>query len=104
MRTHWLLAAAAAIALTAAPAFADFPEMVGALNDLQSARAHLRSGKEGFGGHRQNALSAVERAIAEVKEGLQVARQNEKKQDKQVQQLEHKQKKLEKKIDRLKND
>jgi cob(I)alamin adenosyltransferase len=103
MRTHWLLAAAAAIALTAAPAFADFPEMVGALNDLQSARAHLRSGKEGFGGHRQNALSAVERAIAEVKAGLQVGNRREKQDEKKVKKLEHKQKKIEKRIDKLQN-
>jgi cob(I)alamin adenosyltransferase len=103
MRTHWLLAAAAATILAAAPALADFPEMQGALNDLQSARSHLRSGKEGFGGHRQNALSAVERAIAEVKAGLQVGQQRDKQDEKKVKKLEHKEKKLEKRIDKLQN-
>ena len=68
----------AAVLLTAsAAAFAfapDQPRMQAARSDLQAARAQLRNATDDKGGHRVKALDHVNKAIDEVKRGIEYDR------------------------------
>ena len=52
----------------------DQPRMEAALDKLQSARANLEAASEDKGGHRVKALEHVNRAIDEVKRGIEYDR------------------------------
>jgi hypothetical protein len=52
------------------PAAVDQPNMRAALEHLQDARRNLQSASADKGGHRQNALDLVSRAIDEVNRGI----------------------------------
>jgi len=61
------MATAAAAAVAATPAFAEFqPMMQGALNSLTTARAKLMNGTSDKGGHRLAAIALVDQAITQV--------------------------------------
>ena len=55
-----------------APAAADQPNIRRALEHLESAKQNLQSATADKGGHRQNAIDLVNRAIAEVNRGIAV--------------------------------
>ena len=55
---------------------ADQPHMQAALRSLQEARAQLANATHDKGGHRVDALKAVDRAIAEVQRGIEFDRRN----------------------------
>jgi hypothetical protein len=57
-------------ATTMQPAAVDQPNMRAALEHLQDARRNLQSASADKGGHRQNALDLVSRAIDEVNRGI----------------------------------
>lgn len=61
-------------AAVAATAFAAQPKMRDALEHLQAARASLQDAKENKGGHREKAIDLIDKAIAQVKEGMDYAR------------------------------
>lgn len=56
---------------------ADQGNMHHALDDLRSARAALNDARGSKGGHRQEALNLVNRAIDEVKTGIAVGEEHE---------------------------
>jgi hypothetical protein len=56
---------------------ADQGNMHHALNDLRDARAALNEARGSKGGHREEALRAVNHAIDEVKAGIAVGEENE---------------------------
>ena len=55
---------------TMQPAAVDQPNMRAALEHLQNARQNLQAASADKGGHRQNALDLVNRAIDEVNRGI----------------------------------
>jgi hypothetical protein len=55
-------------------AFARQPRMDRALEHLRAARAELQAAEPNKGGHRERAIELVERAIAQVEEGIRFAR------------------------------
>jgi chromosome segregation ATPase len=98
------VAAAAALMLAAAPLRAEDEDadLKAAKQDLQSAQGHLKAATHEYGGHRKDALELVNKAVAQVNQGLSVAERRDTKNEKKVQQLEKKQQGLENKIDKLK--
>ncbi|SKA24268.1 hypothetical protein SAMN02745126_04386 [Enhydrobacter aerosaccus] len=54
-------------------AIAAQPHMVNALNSLQAARAELERATANKGGHRDRAISLVDQAIKETREGMAFA-------------------------------
>lgn len=52
------------------PAVVDQPNMKAALDHLQNAKRNLQSASADKGGHRQNAIDLVNRAIDEVNRGI----------------------------------
>jgi hypothetical protein len=61
-------------AVVAVSAWAEQPKMRDALEHLQAARAALQDAKENKGGHRENAIELVNRAIEQVQKGMEHAR------------------------------
>jgi hypothetical protein len=59
-------AAAAMPAAEPAPVPQDHPEIRAALDALKNARVHLHEAKHDFGGHRAEALRAVDEAIRQL--------------------------------------
>jgi len=55
-------------------AFARQPRMDRALEHLRAARAELQAAEATKGGHRERAIEMVDRAIAQVEEGIRFAR------------------------------
>lgn len=55
-------------------AFARQPYMDRALEHLRAARASLQAAEPNKGGHRERAIELVDRAIAQVEEGIRFAR------------------------------
>ena len=86
-----------AAAFLASIAFAadEYPEMTAAQHDLESARSHLQAAAHDYGGHRKTAIEHVNKALAEIHEGVATAGGKEKK-------LEHKDQKIEKKLNQMK--
>jgi hypothetical protein len=68
--------AAALMAGVALPALADQPRMEEALAHLERAREALKHASSDKGGNRADAVRAVEKAIAEVKRGIEYDRKN----------------------------
>jgi hypothetical protein len=60
--------------IVAGRAHAAQPHMVSARNHLRSARQELRDALADKGGHREKAIVVVDRAIAQVDEGIEFAR------------------------------
>ena len=60
---------------TAGLALADQPHMKNALTALQKARQELGAAKENKGGHRQRAIELVDKAIDQVQQGMDFARE-----------------------------
>jgi len=56
------------------PAGAGQPNMEGAREHLQQARAFLDRAEPNKGGHRERAIELVDQAIAQVNEGIEFAR------------------------------
>jgi hypothetical protein len=61
-------------ALGLSSAFARQPHMDRALEHLREARAALERAEPNKGGHRERAIELVDRAIAQVEEGIRFAR------------------------------
>jgi hypothetical protein len=55
-------------------AFARQPHMDNALRHLREARGALQRAEANKGGHRERAIELVDRAIAQVEEGIRFAR------------------------------
>ena len=68
--------AAALMAGVALPALADQPRMEEALAHLERAREALKHASSDKGGNRADAVRAVEKAITEVKRGIEYDRKN----------------------------
>ena len=69
-----VLAGALALGVAIGHAAADQPRMEAALTALKSARAELAAATNNKGGHRANALRAVDEAIKEVRAGIEFDR------------------------------
>ena len=54
--------------------FAGQPHMQAALEHLRAARASLEKAERNKGGHRERAIELVDKAIAQVQEGMAAAR------------------------------
>lgn len=63
-----------AASFAAGCAVAAQPHMVNALNALRNARAELQVAEHNKGGHRVAAIDLIDRAIAQVQMGIDVAR------------------------------
>jgi hypothetical protein len=61
-------------ALGMSSAFARQPHMDNALRHLREAREALQRAEANKGGHRERAIELVDRAIAQVEEGIRFAR------------------------------
>lgn len=57
----------------AVSAWAAQPKMRDALDHLMQARAALQDAKSNKGGHRENAIELIDRAIEQVKKGMEFA-------------------------------
>lgn len=68
------LVAAAALTAASLPAFAVQPHMEAALAHLERARAELQQASNDKGGNRVDAMRAVEKAINEVRRGIEYDR------------------------------
>ncbi len=71
-----IMCALAAVSCAATTTRADQPHMQAALQSLQEARAHLANATHDKGGHRVDAIQAVDRAIAQVQRGIDFDRRN----------------------------
>jgi hypothetical protein len=70
--------ALAGLLLAAAPAGAeDHRQMRAAEHDLQSARSHLQAAVHEFEGHRRAAIEHIDKALAEVHQGVAAAESKE---------------------------
>ncbi len=58
-------------AITAAPAEEPHPEIRDAIQSLRAARNHLEHANHDFGGHRVDAIKAIDEAIAQLQTCLQ---------------------------------
>ena len=75
MKTQFLSVALLAVALTFGTLFtqtarADQPHMENALSALENAKAELQQAEHDKGGHRANAIRLIDRAIEQVKLGI----------------------------------
>lgn len=61
-----------------------------AKKDLQAAKTALQAAAHDYGGHRKQAIEAIDRALGHINQGLQVVTKKENK-------IEHKEQKAEKK-------
>jgi len=75
----------------------DHPEMDAAQNDLQSARSHLQAAAHDYAGHRKAAIEHVNKALAEIQQGLKTAGGKE-------QRLENKDQKIQKRLNNMKEN
>ena len=66
--------AVAVLGMGLSSAQADQPHMRRALEHLRAARAELESAEHNKGGERVAAIETIDRAIAEVKTGMAIAR------------------------------
>src|SRR5215470_15006620 len=76
----------------------DNPEMHAAQDALRSAKSQLQAASHDYGGHRKKAIEHIDRALAEVHDGLAVVEAKEKKE----QRLENREQKLQKRDQQLK--
>ena len=74
MKSIHILVAAAALAAASLPTFAAQPHMEAALAHLERARAELQQASNDKGGNRVDAMRAVEKAINEVRRGIEYDR------------------------------
>jgi hypothetical protein len=74
MKLNHKLAAAAMLAALSLHSIAAQPHMEAALASLEQALAQLKQASTDKGGNRANAIRAVEKAIAEVKRGMEYDR------------------------------
>jgi hypothetical protein len=97
-----LLTAAVALLVAVAPVRAeDETEMQAAQHDLQSARDHLKAAKHDYEGHRKDALDLVQRALAQVDQGLKIGKGRDTREEKKVNQLEQREKRIENRVQKL---
>jgi competence protein ComGC len=64
--------------VSAAEKKVDQPHMANAVEQLEKARMELETAAKNKGGHREKAIALVNQAIAQVKQGMQYARENAK--------------------------
>jgi hypothetical protein len=69
-----LVCALAVVSCVSTTTYADQPHMEAALRSLQEARQHLAQATHDKGGHRAEALQAVDRAIAQTRKGIEYDR------------------------------
>ena len=74
--TLMIMCALTAVSCASTTTHADQPHMQAALNSLQEARAHLTNATHDKGGHRKDAIDAIDRAIAQVQRGIDFDRRN----------------------------
>lgn len=78
MKFTYTLAAAALFAVAAQSSFATQPHMEAALAHLEQAKAELQQASADKGGNRVDAMRAVEKAINEVRKGIEYDRTHQK--------------------------
>jgi hypothetical protein len=71
-----LMCALAAVSCAPTVTRADQPHMEAAMRSLQQARAQLANATHDKGGHRVEAIEAIDRAIAQVQRGIDFDRRN----------------------------
>jgi outer membrane lipoprotein-sorting protein len=76
LATLMIMCALAAVSCASTTTRADQPHMQAALQSLQEARAHLANATHDEGGHRVDAIQAVDRAIAQVQRGIDFDRRH----------------------------
>jgi hypothetical protein len=76
MKLTHVIAVSALLAAAVLPAQAAQPKMEEALAHLEQARAALQSASSDKGGNRVDALRAVDKAITEVKRGIEYDRKH----------------------------
>ena len=78
MKLTHKLAAAAMLAAISLSSIAAQPHMEAALGHLEQALAQLKQASSDKGGNRADAIRAVEKAIAEVRRGVEYDRSHQK--------------------------
>jgi len=68
----------------------EHPQMEEAKKDLQAAKTSLQAADHDYGGHRKQAIEAIDKALGHINQGLQTVAKKENK-------VEHKEQKAEKK-------
>ncbi len=92
----------AGVMLTVGLARAEDADISAAQSKLEDAKSTLKSASGNFGGHRENAVQHIDRALAELKQAQQVDTRKDAKTEHKVQKLEKKDEKLQNQIQNLK--
>ena len=80
----------------------EHPELEAAKKDLESAKAHLQAAAHDYGGHRKQAIEAIDRALGHIHQGLETVAKKENKIEHKEQRAEKKGARAEKKVENLK--
>jgi len=80
----------------------EHPQMEEAKKDLQAAKAALQAAAHDYGGHRKEAIAAIDRALGHINQGLQVESKKETRVEHKEQRAEKKGARAEKKAQNLK--
>src|SRR6266404_4953862 len=78
------------------------PQMEEAKKDLQAAKTSLQAADHDYGGHRKQAIEAIDRALGHVNQGLATVTKKENKVEHKEQKAEKKGARAEKKVENLK--
>ena len=80
----------------------EHPQMEEAKKDLQAAKTALQAAAHDYGGHRKEAIEAIDRALGHINQGLQTVAKKEKAVEHKEQKAENKASRAEKKTENLK--
>jgi len=80
----------------------EHPQMEEAKKDLQAAKTSLQAADHDYGGHRKQAIEAIDRALGHINQGLATVAKKENKVEHKEQRAEKKGARAEKKVENLK--
>src|SRR5438034_6987766 len=80
----------------------EHPQMEEAKKDLQAAKTSLQAADHDYGGHRKQAIEAIDRALGHINQGLATVAKKENKIEHKEQRAEKKGARAEKKVENLK--
>ncbi len=80
----------------------EHPQMEEAKKDLQAAKTALQAADHDYGGHRKQAIEAIDRALGHINQGLATVAKKENKIEHKEQKAEKKGARAEKKVENLK--
>src|SRR2546430_9788282 len=80
----------------------EHPRMEEAKKDLQAAKTALQASAHDYGGHRKQAIEAIDRALGQIRAGLATIEKKEQRVEHKVQRAEKKGARADKKVENLK--